>query len=612
MIRFMIGLLFFTATAHAALNDVDKQVIWGKNIATNGGFENGKAGWAATGGTFATVTSGTNLLNGKVSGTWNSDGAGQVLNETAIVIPKGLYGKNGVAMCRIQTPSGTSTHTFGVHDVSSALVTTTVISSTLPTYVFANFIFPSSGNVSIRFTSVASDEPLIAIDDCGVFDASEVNLTNISQASFIGSAYFATTANCTFTRTNTALGALSDSDCPGPTVEANPGPGTIQTTDANAPIVTVNNLPPGRYMVGFIGQNGTSATPTFAAAAISDGTTQSGQSGINIHTSVIAPFHIMGTFNYTTSGNRSFELFVSSSSNAVNINLTASDQRLNFYIYRYPLTSQQAYTTDQSDYGWTAYTPTFTGLGTVSTTSVFHKRIGDTLYVRGYTTCGTSTAVPPEIGLPGSLTLDTAKLTGDQKDILGSVFGPISGTVTGIPASTRGPYVITYDAADASTVTVSDLVDADDEIFRPMAAATTLCGSGQRVPFEFHVPISGWQNTGRAPQLVNSVVNPASGVTNICSGLITNSGTPTVTRSDGNCLSGPVDNGAGDTTLTIASGTFSSTPNCICTGYGATSRLCRISSATAISTTTVRVVTSQSSSDAASDIDFFIMCTGPK
>ena len=126
-----------------------------------------------------------------------------------------------------------------------------------------NFIFSFLCTVRIRITSNA-DEPLIAIDDCYVGPAEGFNVRSVSQAQFIGNAYFATTANCLFGATSTSLVILTDADCPGPTVESNPGPGTIQTTDVDAATVTVNNLPPGRYEVIF---TGSSAVTTLASVA---------------------------------------------------------------------------------------------------------------------------------------------------------------------------------------------------------------------------------------------------------------------------------------------------------------------------------------------------------
>ena len=49
--RYLIAILLSISTAHAALNDVDKAFLPAKNILSNPGFELGKLGWTASGGT---------------------------------------------------------------------------------------------------------------------------------------------------------------------------------------------------------------------------------------------------------------------------------------------------------------------------------------------------------------------------------------------------------------------------------------------------------------------------------------------------------------------------------------------------------------------------------
>jgi hypothetical protein len=49
---------------------------------------------------------------------------------------------------------------------------------------------------------------------------------------------------------------------------------------------------------------------------------------------------------------------------------------------------------------WTAYTPTFTGLGTVNNVQFFWQRIGNSIYVKGYVASGTVTGSTVTITLP--------------------------------------------------------------------------------------------------------------------------------------------------------------------------------------------------------------------
>lgn len=53
---------------------------------------------------------------------------------------------------------------------------------------------------------------------------------------------------------------------------------------------------------------------------------------------------------------------------------------------------------------WTAYTPTFTGFGTVTTSSFAYRQVGDGIQIRGKFTVGTPTAVEARVSLPAGFT----------------------------------------------------------------------------------------------------------------------------------------------------------------------------------------------------------------
>jgi hypothetical protein len=172
-----LALIFQPYMSLATLNDVDKQGIPPHSVMSNGGFENGKAGWTASGGTFATTT--TSPMSGLVHATWDSNGAGQTLRGPTITIKDDIANKNAVAVCLVKVPSGTSTHTFGVYDgTNSANDEVTLTTTADPVYY--NFIAGDAGStLRLEFTSVAADEPSITIDNCFVARADLVNVTSI-------------------------------------------------------------------------------------------------------------------------------------------------------------------------------------------------------------------------------------------------------------------------------------------------------------------------------------------------------------------------------------------------------------------------------------------------
>lgn len=602
--------------ANAALLDTDKQDLNAVSIIKNGGFEDGTGRWTASGGTFTTVTSGTNLLTGKVSATWDSGSASQTLTSTAVAIPKGLYGRNGMAQCRIQVPSGTATHTLEAYDGSNILVSTTITSSTLPTYTQINFIYPSSGNISLRLVSVASDEPLIAIDDCWLGDA--INITNVSQAGFAGESYFAMTTNCAgWTRSSLTLGAFAtDADCPGPTVVSSPI-GTWATTDSNLPRQTITNLPPGRYKAQFIAFFEPSGSSHRQFATIYDGTSQCVGSETSVATSNDhgGPVVVDCWFEYPSGkAQADFELYAAVSNVLGDATIkndwtgVSGTSAVKFSLVRYPLASQQVKATENSDYDWTAYTPTISaGFGTASSISFFHKRVGDTLFVRGTFTAGTVAASLATITLPGSLAIDSAKTS--ITNTSGNP-GPSVGNYRQGAAS-NGGRLVTATGTSTSLIYFGDRY-ADTAGLTPQNGDGVTSNSGV-VAVEFAVPISGWVTSNRAPQLVNSVVNSSSGVTATESAKINCDAGSTIMSQHGNWVASVGNISAGACAITLNSGVFSAAPYCTVTaatsGGWSTTMLYNVD---ATSSTAVSVDCEIEASTACTSTDFILECKGPK
>ena len=110
-----------------------------------------------------------------------------------------------------------------------------------------------------------------------------------------------------------------------------------------------------------------------------------------------------------------------------------------------------------------------------------------------------------------------------------------------------------------------------------------------------------------------SVISPRAGQTQICTAYIANSGTPTITRSDGGCVSGLVDNGVGNIQINFAGGTFSGDPNCMCTTRNSISVTnCQVVASIVLDKDGLRIGTNITDTMVAIDTDFMINCTGPK
>lgn len=324
----------------------------GKNIIVNGDFELGSASnWTASGGSLADATSGTELLDGAVSATWDSGSAGQTLSSDSVTIPKGLYGNNGLAFCKIRTPSGSATHLLELYDGSNVIASTAIVSSTTPQYTTLNFIFPASGSIVERLKSVAANEPSITVDNCVVAEAA--NITNISQASLYGAALTPSTTNCNWTTgaaaAFTAFGA--DSDCPTPTLTSNASaPGT------KIPAITFTSLPPGEYL--FLAYGGLRSGTTAGDAALYefyDGTNEFGNGyGVSAATSQRGTVATLsGRIRYTTAqSNVTIQLRVKDFGGTSGGNLLADGMKFEIMVYRFPLSNEQAYNPNQMSGSW--------------------------------------------------------------------------------------------------------------------------------------------------------------------------------------------------------------------------------------------------------------------
>jgi len=133
---------------------------------------------------------------------------------------------------------------------------------------------------------------------------------------------------------------------------------------------------------------------------------------------------------------------------------------------------------EAGDYGWTPYTPTYSaGLGTVTNSSVFHKRVGDELFVKGKFTPGTTSGSVATVSLPTGLTIDASKLPSMR--VVGNATGNQGASWQPVTIANGGETVIKFKRSDTGSSTAA--IDGN-----------ILASSGNDVSFYAMVPISGW------------------------------------------------------------------------------------------------------------------------
>lgn len=123
-----------------------------------------------------------------------------------------------------------------------------------------------------------------------------------------------------------------------------------------------------------------------------------------------------------------------------------------------------------------AYTPVLTGFGTPTNVEFFYQQIGDTLFVDGKFTTGTTTATQARLGFPLSWVADPVKVPSIR--VVGSGKRDAGTDVYTITAQPSVGYFTITDGSDFTT---------------PLNG-NGLFGSGQKVSFTAMVPIAGWSS----------------------------------------------------------------------------------------------------------------------
>ena len=287
------------------------------NILSNPSFEHStfSTSWTNSAGTFTQETS--VVINGKASAKLVLAAQTMSLTQSSTLYAAQFAdGVQGLAMVRIKSDIALSVCSIQAGTVSTTNCVTTTTDSKWGLYKIPFVMGATSQGISIA--STGSVTGTVYIDDAFVGATNIVQ--DIDQSRIAGESYFASAASCTPTRTNTAIGAFTaDADCVAPTIVRS-NMGTWATTDSNGPIQIVNNLDTGEYIAEFefSAYNSTSANTGWA---INDGTTTCNSTAGFSGSSTGSPKTVSCSFKYTSSGNRTFQLYTGSSTGSVNISL---------------------------------------------------------------------------------------------------------------------------------------------------------------------------------------------------------------------------------------------------------------------------------------------------
>lgn len=129
------------------------------------------------------------------------------------------------------------------------------------------------------------------------------------------------------------------------------------------------------------------------------------------------------------------------------------------------------------------YTPTFTGFGTVSNVSIWSRRVGDCLHIRGRFAAGTPTAVQGQMtlgfnGVDGGLTVDATKVT--NVHLAGYAIVNAVGASPFCTLIVGGDAYITFGVGTAGSASITQ------------ENGNSLLAVNGIMSFEAVVPITGW------------------------------------------------------------------------------------------------------------------------
>jgi hypothetical protein len=573
------------------------------NILKNPGFEDTSiATWTASGGIV------TNNSTSKATGTkglsWDSDSASQTLVSDLIVVPNGFQGNNGYAYCNIKTVSGTATHTFTVDNGTTNIVTPVTINSSTDRFqrTSVNFVYPSSGSIRIKITSVAANEPNIYIDDCYLGEAT--NVSSVSQAQLVGTVKVTGCASPWSTTSTTFASFATQAGCS----YAVTGQALAPTT--NIPAIRFANLAPGDYRIEYEGSLYTSATAGRQDAYFQfyDGSNEYREVS-TIGGTTVGDFkpNFSASYTYTApQSNITLQVRAKTSNSQTTFIYGTTAQPGVIRVYYFPSQSQLAVSSAQTDYDWTSFTPTYSAsFGTVTGSSCYKKRRGPDLLVKCTGITGTVTAAIGSIDIPDSLVLDTTKnpsLSGLQGNSAVGLFYQDG-------AANRNAAIVTLPATSTTKVYVGPR-SSDTAILAPQNM-NNFYGSSEEFSLNFTVPIVGWSENQRAPTLIGSVTSNASGAERLERAQVTSSCTSspcTIASQSGSWLTNITRSTTGTYAINYPSGTFSAAPTCVCNSSISQNRFCSTQSAT---TTSVSILMTDQTNTLL-DSAFNILCMGAR
>ncbi len=154
-------LLFLLVLGSCTLGGSVDQELQYQNVITNGGFENARALWTASGpggATFALESTAANVSKGKYSGAYTASAASQFLLNDGVDVPDGLKGRDCLVTAVYKTAEAVNLYDLVIHDAVSTVLASASLATSASgfTKASANVTCPSSGKITVGLRSTGS------------------------------------------------------------------------------------------------------------------------------------------------------------------------------------------------------------------------------------------------------------------------------------------------------------------------------------------------------------------------------------------------------------------------------------------------------------------------
>lgn len=565
----LLGLLLTTSSAFAGQGFTSFPSLQNRNFHPNPSAERGTGGMTVSNVTMTRDTDPADKFNGMASYALTSATHTAFIRTDDIPLDK-PYADGGNCEAQVYYKGDGSKWQLEIRPSGggSVLVSTPLASSTGWSRAAVNY--PCATNLRIYVTSTASSPADLNV--AGFYWGPATNVGTFAQATKFGTLVYNGGTNCQWERTNAAFGDFAaDTDCTSPVVT-----GSVTAPATKIPGFTAT-FPPGEYMVvatGMLTQSGATGTWSYR---MYDGTTAFGQTGGSNFGGTATNgggYSIVGHITYPTTTTATINIQGRADTGTAVIANTFTSSALTFMVYRFPSSSETAYSPPGNTWGSALLSKaSLTSSQFSTTTPTSFNNAGYTGYTFVGSAVTTTTSGDLGIKIP-NLAAGTYEITaqggfysGAASSCIFSIYDGTTRDSSGYVGSNSG-----YAPTLRGTFTYTAAGDRNFVVQAHSLSSSTLCGvdvgdGTAGAGSTFRITVSPVNAAYQTPLLMGSLSSTYTGAlreeyvrVDLCTG------SPcTVNDKSGDWISSVSRGSSGSYAININSGVFSAAPSCTVT-----------------------------------------------